>query len=118
MYKLVAKVLANRLKVVLAYVISLNQSAFIPNRLITDNIIVAFEVLHSLCYKYTGNEGWFALKLDMSKAYDRVEWGFLKKMLLRMKFSVSFIELIMNCVSTVEYSVVLNGTALPSLDLK
>lgn len=51
------------------------QSTFVPSRLITDNIIVAFEVMHYMNRKTQGKESWIALKLDMSKAYDRVESG-------------------------------------------
>jgi hypothetical protein len=71
MYKLISKVLANRLKKILPEIISPNQSAFIPGRLITDNILVAFEALHTMDRKMKGREGFMALKLDMSKAYDR-----------------------------------------------
>ncbi|XP_060970043.1 uncharacterized protein LOC115713657 [Cannabis sativa] len=85
-YKVVSKVLANRLKIVLPNVISENQSAFISGRLISDNIMVAFEVMHYLKRKRKEKTGFMALKLDLSKAYDRIEWGFLKAMMLRMGF--------------------------------
>lgn len=72
-YKIIAKVLANRLKRVLPFIISFTQSAFISSRLITDNILVAFEALHTMDGRMKVKEGFMALKLDMSKAYDRVE---------------------------------------------
>lgn len=71
--KIITKVAANRLKQVLEVVISDTQSAFIPGRLISDNIMIAFEIMHYLKQKKFGKEGFMALKLDMSKAYDRIE---------------------------------------------
>ena len=76
-YKLVSKVLANRLKCILPSIVSENQSAFQAGRVIIDNILMAFETLHYMKYHQSGKSGFMALKLDMSKAYDRVEWLFL-----------------------------------------
>ncbi|XP_042980196.1 uncharacterized protein LOC122310366 [Carya illinoinensis] len=108
-YKILAKVLANRLKLFLSQLISNTQNAFVPNSLITDNVVVAFEAMHSMQTQIKGNEGFMALKLDMSKAYDRIEWSFLQAVMIRMGFDSKWIEVILRCVSTVSYFVLLNG---------
>ena len=87
LYKLIAKVLANRLKSLLPHVVSESQSAFQLDKAISDNILVAFETLHHMKMKKSGKEGYMAMKLDMSKAYDRVEWIFLKSLMLKLGFS-------------------------------
>ena len=108
-YKIVAKVLANKLKKVLPHVIFETQSAFVPGRLISDNILIAFETLHYMHQMRQGQQGYMALKLDMSKAYDRVEWVFLEKIMLTMGFHQKWVALMMECVQSVSYSVLING---------
>jgi hypothetical protein len=78
LYKIVSKVLANRLKPIFPHIISPNQSAFVAGRHITDNILAAYETLHTMTSVLKGKRGFMALKLDMSKAYDRIEWIFLE----------------------------------------
>lgn len=75
-YKIISKVLANRLKQVIDLIISDMQNEFIPGRLITNNIMVGFKVKIYMKKKTKGKDSWMALKPDMSKEYDRVEWGF------------------------------------------
>ena len=108
-YKIISKVLANRLKKILHNVINEAQSAFIPRRLITNNVVVAFETMHSITKRKRGKDGLTAIKLDMSKAYDRVEWAYLGSMMRKMGFEERWISLIMMCVTTISCSVLING---------
>ncbi|XP_074314331.1 uncharacterized protein LOC141649543 [Silene latifolia] len=107
-YKLVAKVLANRLKLFLSEIISENQSAFTPGRLITDNVLIAFEMFHHM-KNSRQNDGFMAVKLDMAKAYDRVEWRFLRRVLDVMNFYRGWVSRVMSCVPSVSFSVLING---------
>ncbi|KAF7140800.1 hypothetical protein RHSIM_Rhsim06G0055700 [Rhododendron simsii] len=108
-YKIIAKALSNRLRRILPNLISKNQSAFIQNRQISDNILVAHEVVHYLKQKKWGKVGCMALKLDVAKAYDRVEWHYLEAVMRRMGFHSQWVKWIMSCVTSVSYSVNING---------
>ncbi|KAM6583826.1 hypothetical protein CsatB_010828 [Cannabis sativa] len=106
LYKVITKVMTNRMKPFMSEIIADSQSAFVPGRLISDNVLVSFEVLHYLKRKRKGKTSFMALKLDMSKAYDRIEWPFLEAMLRKMGFVENWIRLIMTCVSTARYKVI------------
>ncbi|KAL5557113.1 hypothetical protein UlMin_039349 [Ulmus minor] len=109
LYKIVSRSITNCFRLILDNVIGESQSAFIPGRLITDNVLIGFEAMHWIRQHRGGKTGYMALKLDMSKAYDRVEWTFLKEMMLRLGFDNGWVELVMRCVSSVSYSFILNG---------
>lgn len=111
-YKIISKVLANRLKIVLPDIISKEQSAFVSGRIISDNIIVAYECLHFMRTNGTKRNGHCALKLDMSKAYDRVEWHYLFGIMERLGFRNKWIDLIRKCVTTASFSIIFNGKPL------
>ena len=101
--------LANRVKVVLESVVYDVQSAFVHGRAIIDNILISAEIVHYLKRKRQSNEGVTALKIDMSKAYDRIEWRFLKAIMLIMGFVIDWVDLIILYVTTVNYKLIREG---------
>jgi hypothetical protein len=106
--KIITKTISNRIKEVLLDIISQNQSAFIKGRLITDNTIIAADIFNYLQHTNRKN-GYVGIKTDMAKAYDRVEWRFLEATLTTMGIPTSLIQTIMKCVTTVQFSILLNG---------
>lgn len=109
LYRIISKVLANRLRRVLPKLISLSKFGFVQDRTVTDNIPVAFEILHHMKWKTKGKLGGVVLKVDISKVYDRVDWGYLKCIIIKMGFDTRWVRLIMECVSSVRYSIFLNN---------
>lgn len=83
---------------VLGKIIGPCQSVFVPGRLITDNVLAAFKLFHNMKRCTKGKRGCMALKLDMAKAYDQVEWSFLEHCIRRFEFDERIISLIMSCV--------------------
>lgn len=111
-YKVISKCLVNRLRPLLSDIISSTQSAFIPERMITDNVLIAFESIHAIQRNNSPDNSFCAYKLDLSKAYDRVDWDFLERALLKVGFCRQWVDWIMECVTTVKFSVNFNGSLL------
>lgn len=109
-YKIISKILVNRLKRHLSALISENQAAFIPGRMISDNIIIAHEVFHSLKVRKRQAKSYMAVKTDITKAYDRLEWKFLEETMRKMGFHDKWVNWIMECISSVTFSVLINGS--------
>jgi Reverse transcriptase (RNA-dependent DNA polymerase) len=108
MYRLLAKIITNRLLPYMSSVISPAQTAFIQGRSITDNTILMKEVLHSFNLK-TYTEESFALKADFNKAFDMVEWVFIQHGLRMINMPESLIKLIISCLSSSKIMVLING---------
>ena len=89
-YKIVTKVLFARLRPLLDKLISPVQAAFVPRRKGLDNTIIVQEVIHSISKK-KGEVGYMALKIDLEKAYDKLEWSFIKDMLVRANIPIDLI---------------------------
>lgn len=111
-YKIIAKSLADRIRHHLPHIIHLSQTAFVHGRHIAANIIIAQEIIYSFNLKSWKQKAFF-LKLDLAKAFDRIEWNFIVKALRRHGFKDHFINLIHRCISTTSLSVLINGEPTP-----
>jgi len=109
LYKIIANVLANRLKPLINKWIAPEQAGFVPSRSIMDNALTAFEILHYMRYKRKGKQVDVALKIDISKAFDNVSWSYMQVILFKLGFGSQWVTWMMMCISTVEYHVIFNG---------
>lgn len=99
---------SHRLRFLLDKIVGPHQASFMPGRQTRDNIIITQEIVHSLMNK-KGKKGGFVLKIDIEKAYDRIEWAFLKKVLISFNFDPKCISLIFSCVTKGETNILWNG---------
>lgn len=112
LYKIVSKCLVNRLRPLLDEIISDNQSAFVPRRLISDNALIAFECIYHIQQERNPERTSRAYKLDLPEGYDRVDWEFRENAMRRTGFAEKWIRWIMQCFTTVNYMVKFNGKLL------
>eukprot|EP00253_Pinus_taeda_P008313 PITA_08313 len=108
LYKIISKIIANRLRPILSTHIAPHQFAFLEDRQIHEAIGSAQEALHSIWTKHLKS---ILLKIDLSKAFDRVSWLYIKMILIHLGFPISFINWIMACISTPTFSILINGSA-------
>ncbi|KAJ0548751.1 putative RNA-directed DNA polymerase [Helianthus annuus] len=107
LYKCISKIISDRMKNGLADIVSINQSAFVPGRRISDNILLTQELMHN--YHRNFGPPRCAFKIDIQKAYDTVEWSFLENTLKGFGFHAKMIKWVMACVSSTSFSLAING---------
>nr|XP_016487427.1 PREDICTED: uncharacterized protein LOC107807533 [Nicotiana tabacum] len=105
--KIISKIISLRVNTLLHKIVSLNQSDFVKDRLISENVLLAQEIVHNIFHCNHG--GNVFIKLDMAKAYDRMDWDFLYAVLRKFDFFDNWIGLVHNLISNVWYSVIING---------
>lgn len=110
-YKIITKVITNRLKEIMGDVIGQEHSSFVPKRQIVDNIAIYQEALHSMRIK-KGNLGYMILKIDLKKAYERLSWKFIRETLRAVCLNQRWVDNIMACVETSRHALLWNGKQL------
>lgn len=108
-YKIISKVLVGRLKGILGDLVGTYQNVFIPERHMSDNCLISHEIINWVKKRKKGNSFASILKIDLSKAYDRIHWDFVEAILLKMNFPAMWINWIMQCIKIVSYSILVNG---------
>ncbi|CAH9096848.1 unnamed protein product [Cuscuta epithymum] len=106
--KVCTKVLANRLAILLPKLISDEQAGFLKGKDIADQILIGQEMIHAIDKKVRGSN--LVIKLDMAKAFDRLSWNFLSKILQKFGFAMHFIQLVLNNLQATFFSVLINGS--------
>ncbi|XP_048493464.1 uncharacterized protein LOC125494011 [Beta vulgaris subsp. vulgaris] len=107
LYKIIAKILTNRMQNMIGIVVDLAQAWFMPGRNISDNILLAIELIKSYNTKHISPR--CMLKVDLKKAYDSIEWSFLEAVLNDIGFPSPFVKWIMACVTSVSFSILINN---------
>ncbi|KAK7275607.1 hypothetical protein RIF29_16726 [Crotalaria pallida] len=106
-YKCISKIMSNRLQSVLPFLICDNQAAFVSGRSIVHNILICQELMRFYGRKNSSPRCF--MKVDIKKAYDMISWDFIHSMLQALKFPAKFIIWVMECITSVSFSLVING---------
>lgn len=93
-FKIISKVLVNRMRPIMSKLVGPFQNSFLPGRSTMDNVILNQEIMHSMRHK-KGRKGYMMIKIDLHKAHDSLDWGFLKSVLAKLGFSDRFVRLVM-----------------------
>ena len=109
LYKVISQILVNQLKLIIAKIVGPMQLAFVPSKSITDNILLARDLIHNFHLKKGTPR--MCIKLELAKAYDSVRWDFLEVALRCLRFPEKVIKILMECVSDAKFSVLVNGVA-------
>lgn len=116
LYKVISRILADRSKDILPDLVLPNQTGFIKNRLLLENVLLASEVLNG--YHKKNRSPRITLKFDISKAFDSVRWEFLLQTLRVMQFPSDFLDCIRACITTPSFSLSINGVTSGNLKVK
>ena len=104
---MISKIIARRLKATLPQAIELNQCAFVEGRLLLENVLLATELVKD--YHKLSISSRSAIKLDIAKAFDTIDWAFIEATLRAMNYPDIFVTCIMRCIDTAAFSVSING---------
>lgn len=115
LYKIISKTLANRINPLLTKCISLEQSTFVEGCSILDNVFIAYEIIQHLKCKTRGKDVEVALKFDISKAFDKVQWNYLFRLMEKIGFNDIWIRWIKTCLETDQYSLRVNGVSFSQI---
>ncbi|KAK9904390.1 hypothetical protein M0R45_000756 [Rubus argutus] len=107
-YKVISKIIVARIRPLMQQLISPNQVSYVFGRHISDNIMIAQELLFKFRNSF-GQKGFFALKVDLSKAYHRLSWQFIQSVLYEALFPDSLVKLIMSCITSTSFQISFNG---------
>ncbi|XP_061342609.1 uncharacterized protein LOC133288807 [Gastrolobium bilobum] len=110
LYKIITKTIVNRLKPFMNKLISPFQTSFVPGRVIHDNVIVAQEMTHTM-NRMTGKKAIMSIKIDLVKAYDKLSWTFVNKVLTEVGIPSYLVHIIGSCISSSRFQVLWNGSA-------